>query len=237
MWTLYTANKEHWVSIATVASFKRMREFSANGMDWVVSAVKLSEELEVDETDEKVRRRTEVQEPKGQFERSIYAVRIPVFYSFSLSKLNAARKASERRGKVFRRILKTFSISMEGSMLYGCVENMKLSNSRCVRYADMGLHKLMYTQGSVFVEFADMSSVTRFLESDPKPTWDEKELLIMSKYVKSRLLTYRKFLKRASIQRRLLRDEDQGEGSKRESGSDKTAEQQRQLRSRIQCLP
>ena len=36
----------------------------------------------------------------------------------------------------------------------------------------------------MFVEFSNMSSVKRFLEADPKPTWEGKELLIMSKYVK-----------------------------------------------------
>ncbi len=36
-------------------------------------------------------------------------------------------------------------------------------------------------QGSVFVEFADFQSVEAFLNADPKPTWEDKELLIMSK--------------------------------------------------------
>ena len=36
-------------------------------------------------------------------------------------------------------------------------------------------------QGSVFVEFADFKSVEAFLNADPKPAWDGKELLIMSK--------------------------------------------------------
>ena len=39
----------------------------------------------------------------------------------------------------------------------------------------------LYRQGSVFVEFDDMSSVDKFLNADPKPTWDGQELLIMSK--------------------------------------------------------
>ena len=75
MWTLHTANPEHWVPIKTVASFKRMREFQALGDEWVADALRKSEELEVDEAGANVRRRTEVQPPKGQFERSIYAVR------------------------------------------------------------------------------------------------------------------------------------------------------------------
>jgi lupus La protein len=74
MWTLHTANEEHWVPIKTVSSFKRMREYAAKGHDWIVKALRTSEELEVDEAGENARRRTEVQPPKGQFERSIYAV-------------------------------------------------------------------------------------------------------------------------------------------------------------------
>lgn len=82
MWTLHTANPEHWVPVSTVSSFKRMRDFTGLGVEWVAKALRLSEELEVDETNTKVRRRTEVQEPKGQFERSIYAVRLPEFETF-----------------------------------------------------------------------------------------------------------------------------------------------------------
>ena len=74
MWTLHTTNAEHWVPIKTVGSFKRMREFQPLGHDWLVSALRTSLELEVDESGTNVRRRTEVTEPKGQFERSIYAV-------------------------------------------------------------------------------------------------------------------------------------------------------------------
>lgn len=62
--------------IATVASFKRMREFATLGSDWLAEALKTSASLEVDETKTKVRRRTEVTEPKGQFERSVYAVSV-----------------------------------------------------------------------------------------------------------------------------------------------------------------
>jgi lupus La protein len=74
MWTLHTANDEHWVPISTVASFKRMREFAPLGLPWIVDALKKSEELEIDSAGEKVRRRSEVKPPAGLFERSIYAV-------------------------------------------------------------------------------------------------------------------------------------------------------------------
>ena len=79
MWTLYTKDAEHWIPIQTVASFKRMREYKAMGDEWILKALRLSEELEVDESGTNVRRRTEVQEPKGQFERSVYAVRCFLF--------------------------------------------------------------------------------------------------------------------------------------------------------------
>jgi hypothetical protein len=74
MWTLYITNPDHWVPISTVASFKRMREFAPLGVEWVAKALRISSDLEVDETNTKVRRTTEIQEPKDQFERSIYAV-------------------------------------------------------------------------------------------------------------------------------------------------------------------
>ena len=75
MWTLHTSNPEHWVPLSTVASFKRMREFQVHGMEWLIDALRtFSEDLEVDAEGKNIRRKTEVREPEGQFERSIYAV-------------------------------------------------------------------------------------------------------------------------------------------------------------------
>lgn len=81
MWTLYIKDPDHWVPIETVSSFKRMREYSARGIDWVVAALRASTFLEVDAEGKRVRRRTEVQKPKGQFERSVYAVRFQYLFS------------------------------------------------------------------------------------------------------------------------------------------------------------
>ncbi|KAF7322731.1 hypothetical protein HMN09_00051900 [Mycena chlorophos] len=78
MWTLHTKTPDHWVPIATVASFKRMREFMPLGNPWVARALReQSAQLEVDSAGENVRRKTEVQEPKDQFERSVYAKNFP----------------------------------------------------------------------------------------------------------------------------------------------------------------
>jgi lupus La protein len=74
MWTLYTKDLDHWAPVQIVASFDCMRDFISLGVEWVAKALRFSEELEMDETGAKVRRRTEVQEPESQFERSVYAV-------------------------------------------------------------------------------------------------------------------------------------------------------------------
>ncbi|KAH8986611.1 hypothetical protein EDB92DRAFT_1878941 [Lactarius akahatsu] len=73
MWTLHTANEEHWVPIATIASFKRMREFQPRGVEWVANVLRTSTVLQVSEDETKVRRRAEVQKPKDAFDRSVYA--------------------------------------------------------------------------------------------------------------------------------------------------------------------
>jgi lupus La protein len=81
MWTLYSKDPEHWISIETVGSFKRMRPYSSEGVPWLAKALELSTFLEVDETRTKVRRTTEPQEPKNQFERSVYAVCWPFTFN------------------------------------------------------------------------------------------------------------------------------------------------------------
>ena len=85
MWTLHTANPEHWVPLSTVASFKRMRIYSGSGLPWIAEALrKYSEDLEMDEAGENVRRTREVQEPKGVWERSVYAVSFFLLFFFFL---------------------------------------------------------------------------------------------------------------------------------------------------------
>ena len=88
MWSLYMKDPEHWIPIQTVASFKRMRQFSSHGLEWVTNALRLSDFLQVDETGTKVRRITEPQPPKNQFERSVYAVRDKSFFRKNLYRFN-----------------------------------------------------------------------------------------------------------------------------------------------------
>lgn len=134
MWTLHTANPEHWVPISTVASFKRMREFSSLGEAGLAEALKSSVALEVDETNSKVRRRTEVTEPKGQFERSVYAVSYPLScltFSSRSDRPYRHRKALVRRYRGSRRSSKTSLTNMDARTPCACAARRTPSSSRC----------------------------------------------------------------------------------------------------------
>lgn len=71
----------HYVPLGTVATFKRMRDYTAlKGVPWIASLLRSkSSLLEMDESGEKVRRKVwlgEQQRPKGgqdAFSRSVYA--------------------------------------------------------------------------------------------------------------------------------------------------------------------
>ncbi|CAE6477632.1 unnamed protein product [Rhizoctonia solani] len=112
MWKLHTQTEEHWIPIATIASFKRMREFESKGSDWLLSVLRTSDGLlEIDETGTKVRRAKELSQPKDQFERSVYAkgfpdetpdlqVRLEKFFG-QFGKVNAVRMRRTEQ-KVFK---------------------------------------------------------------------------------------------------------------------------------------
>ncbi len=133
MWQLHTANTDHWVPVSTVASFKRMREFSAQGEEWLVSSLRtISSSLEVDAEGKNVRRRTEVTEPKGQFERSVYAVSAvdDTETRSSLNRLN--RKDSATKSPVCKKNSRHCSTSTAGPTPCACGVWTTLNYSRCV---------------------------------------------------------------------------------------------------------
>lgn len=75
MWELHTKkDADHWISIATIADFKRMRGYrDTYGLPWVVTVLRGSETLlEVDSKGEHVRRKTVVKEPVDQWDRTAY---------------------------------------------------------------------------------------------------------------------------------------------------------------------
>lgn len=75
-----------------------MREYTqALGLPALAALLRTSEELEVDEEGKNVRRKREVEEPKGQWERSVYAVRYFVHYLPAFSGESSSRVASAQR--------------------------------------------------------------------------------------------------------------------------------------------
>lgn len=76
LWRTVQSNQEGWVSIATIASFNRMKKFRP--LSAVVDALKTSEFLVVSENGELVRRKNAILPPKEsenqlRFQRSAYA--------------------------------------------------------------------------------------------------------------------------------------------------------------------
>lgn len=86
LWTTQALpSGQGWVSIALIASFKRMRDHLHKGIPWIAEALRRSDGLlEVDEKGEKVRRRTEVKPQTDAFGRSAYVVRFPFSLPHSL---------------------------------------------------------------------------------------------------------------------------------------------------------
>lgn len=77
LWTLHSASPEHWVPLATIASFKRMRQFQVKGVPWIADVLRQgSSLLEIDPSGTKIRRPDEIKEPEGILERSVYAVSV-----------------------------------------------------------------------------------------------------------------------------------------------------------------
>lgn len=75
LWTLHSANAEHWVPLATIASFKRMRQFKPKGVPWIANVLRERSKLvEIDPSGTKIRRPDEIKEPESLLERSVYAV-------------------------------------------------------------------------------------------------------------------------------------------------------------------
>ncbi len=121
----------------TIVSFKRMREFQSRGVPWVANVLRTSAELEVSEDATKVRRRTEVQEPKGTFERSVYAVRF-LFKGLLVWLLvtnHAHRKASVKSFRAFNKNSSDSLPNTEKLRLSVCGASMALRHSRYVLLA------------------------------------------------------------------------------------------------------
>ena len=154
-----------------------MKEFQAFGQDWIIDAIrKLSTLLEVDDSGSNVRRTTEVQEPKGQHERSVYAVSV-----FPTASRPTARAYTRGRSPSNPFSQKGFGPEEPGLQRTLEAFFSKFGNVNAVRMRRVDKSKEF--KGSVFAEFTDFETVDKFVNADPRPTWEGKELLVMTKCV------------------------------------------------------
>ncbi|KAK9446405.1 uncharacterized protein V1518DRAFT_424050 [Limtongia smithiae] len=151
LWTTVSAN-DGWVPIATIASFKRMRRFQP--LDAVVTALRLSEELlEVDEAGERVRRRISLKAPEPAQKKAAF-----------LSSVYVKGFGAETPTSQFD--IEKFFEGVEGVT----VRQVRLRRDEAKKF-----------KGSVFVEFASEEEADKFVALEPKPTFGEEELMIMTK--------------------------------------------------------
>ncbi|KZT00612.1 uncharacterized protein LAESUDRAFT_732108 [Laetiporus sulphureus 93-53] len=173
MWTLHTVNADRWVPIATIATFKRMREYQLLGSQWLMNILRQSYHLEVNDEGTHIRRRTEVKQ-NSDWDRSIYAK------GFGAD-VDGLQRELER---FFNRYGRTNAVRMRREQ------------------------QTKAFKGSVFVEFTDSLSAERFLNADPKPSWNGQDLIIMTKEAYCSMKVQEKGLigKAAIMRRNLVRD-------------------------------
>lgn len=150
LWRTVQSNQEGWVSIATIASFNRMKKFRP--LDKVVDALRESTFLVVSEDGEMVRRKNPILPPKDsekqlRFQRSVYA-------------------------KGFGEETETTQETIEDWFRqFGKINEVRLRRNDSKEFKQ-----------SVFAEFADLEDAKKFVELNPKPEFNGKELeVIMSK--------------------------------------------------------
>ena len=141
MWTLYSKRTDHYIPIKTISSFKRMRQYSEYGHQWLVDTLRKSDSLEVDPSGELVRRTTEPKETTiaDAFERSVYAVRTKIHLRalITLTHMDTVlvrpftrRKASTTKLLTCRSALNSSLKNTARSTLYACEENRTAKNSK-----------------------------------------------------------------------------------------------------------
>ncbi|KAI9279023.1 hypothetical protein BC943DRAFT_284327 [Umbelopsis sp. AD052] len=153
LYTLTSTNKDRWVPINTIASFKKMKLISED-IDLITEAVKESPELlEVSEDGLNVRRKTELVRPEALFERTIYAKGFP-------TEIDGDNKAFFELQEEIEKIFSEF----------GKVEAVRM------RKTDTKPSKF---KGSVFVEYAVLDDAKKAAEQTLK--YKDTDLLIMTK--------------------------------------------------------
>ncbi|KAF1811857.1 hypothetical protein P152DRAFT_459334 [Eremomyces bilateralis CBS 781.70] len=145
------------VAIKVVHSFKRMRRFQP--FSAVVAALKDSEILEVTENEE-IRRKVPLSTNASEVSRDL----IKTFDDKSAPRSVYAKGFGEETEKTQLEIERFFEP-------YGPVRSVRLRRTYPTRQF----------KGSVFVEFNNEETQKAFLALDPKPKWNDTDLLIMGK--------------------------------------------------------
>ncbi|KAG8909038.1 hypothetical protein FRB99_000141 [Tulasnella sp. 403] len=151
MWTLHTKAEDHWVPIATIAGFKRMSDFQKYGTPWLAEVLRGSETL------------LEVDEA-GEKVRRGPPVLPPGKAQFENSVY--AKGFPDETPDLQKRIEEFFE---QYSPVAG-VRMRRTDKSEGLKF-----------KNSAFCEFKTKAGAEAFLSADPKPTFDGKELLTMSK--------------------------------------------------------
>lgn len=152
LWTTTQKNEGGWIPIATICAFKRMSRFSKVSPEDIAAALKQSKDLlEVSEDNLKVRRQKPLVEPKKEEKQEQFARSI------------YAKGFGEETSTSQFDIEKFFE-------QYGEVKQVRLRRNDDKQF-----------KGSVFVEFAKLEDAQKFVNVDPKPKFNENELVTMSK--------------------------------------------------------
>ncbi|KZV83536.1 hypothetical protein EXIGLDRAFT_683679 [Exidia glandulosa HHB12029] len=160
MWELHAASDNHWVSLDTIARFKRMRKFEQYGRNWLADVLRSSDSLEVNDADTKIRR-TEPVVDRGeeQWKRTAY------IGGFGEEKWIGELQAP----------LELF-FDQFGPVL--AVQLRRYENAQWEKNKWPVPHEF---KGSVWVEFPSAVEMNKFVTMEPKPTWKENALIISSK--------------------------------------------------------
>jgi len=147
------------VPIQTIASFKRMRHFQP--FSAIVDALKESEVLDVVEDDTAVKRKIPL--PEDLVQGKTHEEVQKIYEGKTMSRSVYVKGFGDERATTQFDIEAYFNP-------HGPVNSVRLRRDG---------HKAF--KGSVFVEFGSEETAKAFLALDPKPKWDDKNLVIKSK--------------------------------------------------------
>ncbi|GAA5925717.1 hypothetical protein JCM3775_001482 [Rhodotorula graminis] len=179
-----------WLPLDKLASFKRMQPYlepppaGLGSVDAIADVVKSSSLVEVHKFGAEgetgagwyVRRKSPLTKPADAMERSVYAKGFPA--------TEKDGETDEEREKVradeleLQKKLEAWARDLD----VGKILSLRMRREDKVTEGKAPLKGKGKFKGSVFIEFAEKASADKFVALDPKPTFEGKELDIMSKW-------------------------------------------------------